>query len=58
MVCKLTFAALILGYGIWLVTAPARTAGMKPWRDCFTAKGLICIPKPGSSHERSALSST
>ena len=46
MVRKLIFATFLLGYGIWLVTYPARTAGLNQWRDCATPKGLICIPKP------------
>jgi hypothetical protein len=46
MVCRLIFAAVLPGYGIWLVTYPARTAGLNQWRDCATPKGLICIPKP------------
>jgi hypothetical protein len=46
MVCRLIFAAVLPGYGIWLMTYPARTAGLNQWRDCATPKGLICIPTP------------
>jgi hypothetical protein len=31
MVRKLVFAALILAYGAWLLTYPARTAGLHGW---------------------------
>ena len=45
MVRKPIFAAFILAYGIWLLTNPARTAGLHNWRGCMTVKGIICIPK-------------
>ena len=45
MMRKLIFAAFILAYGIWLLTYPARTAGLHNWRDCMTIKGIVCIPK-------------
>jgi hypothetical protein len=44
MVRKLVFAALILAYGAWLLTYPARTAGLHGWRDCMAVKGMVCIP--------------
>jgi hypothetical protein len=56
MVRKLIFAAFLLAYGIWLVSHPARTAGLNEWGDCMSIKGLVCIPKlPRSSHERAAV---
>jgi hypothetical protein len=49
MVRKLIFAAFILAYGAWLLTYPARTAGLHGWRDCMTVKGMICIPERPTS---------
>jgi hypothetical protein len=45
MVGKLTLAAFLLFYGVWIVVYPARTAGVKTWQECSTVKGLICVPK-------------
>jgi hypothetical protein len=45
MAQKVTFAAFLLLYGLWMVIYPARTAGVKPWQECMTLKGLICVPK-------------
>lgn len=49
MVRKLIFVAFIIAYGAWLLTYPARTAGLRGWHACFTVKGMICIPKLPSS---------
>jgi hypothetical protein len=41
MVQKLILAALVLGYGTWLIIQPARHS----WAECATVKGIICVPK-------------